>query len=785
MTSLSLTTGLKALLSSRFVLDTVGHNLANANTPGYSRQRVNLSSSLALSSRGSLIGSGVDVTGIERGVDALLARRINSQQGALGNLGARLGGLSELESFFGTSGGTALSGMLDDFFASVSDLATAPGDGVLRSNLAQGSLAVAGRFNEISKRFSTAERDTLSEVTSLVREVNSRANEVAALNIEIAEAQSTGSIANDLLDRRDVVVNELSELVDVTELAGPNGTVSILVAGNTLVGSSRAATMSAVRDNSNAIKIQIAGSSGYVPVTGGSVGGLLELGANDIPNLSSKFDDLAKQLILSTNRIHSTGIPVSGPFSILTGTNPLKDFDLDGKATDELLSNAGLPFEVTNGALYVNVQNNATGETEKSRVAISKSHTTVAGFLESLNEIEHLSADIDGTGRLRIVADSGHGFDFSSRIASLPDAKGTFGGGRASLAPGTPGPYSLADGDTLSVTVGSGPSPAAFTVTFDQSDFTEISQATAAEIADVINNDPNASLNGFRAVAVDDAVVFQSAAEGAAASFAVTGGTSVGAFGFAGLVGTTITGNNNSVDPKISGAYTGDAEDIYTFRPNMDGVIGTTVGLQVEVFDAKGDFVTSLAVGDDYAPGTELNIAEGLQIEFGLGELSATNGDLFTLDLAPDSDTSDVLVALGMNSLFTGSSAADIAVRADLVENPDLIASSISGAAGDSRALTALLDVKSHKQPGLGGASIDEFYGNIISELGFQTASTENALIANEAVTESLLIRRDQISGVDVDEELVDLVAFEQAFQAASRFIATVSNLNDELLALI
>ena len=785
MGNLSLNTGLKALLASRFVLDTVGHNLANANTPGYSRQRVSLASSLPLPARGALIGSGVDVAGIARKVDDLLARRINSQQGILGSLNARLTGLSEFESFFGAADASALSGLLDGFFTTVSDLATSPSDSILRTSMVQSSRTVTSRFNEINQRLAVAELDTIAEIKSRVNEVNARAAGIASLNLEIAETQSTGVAANDLLDRRDFLISELSELVDLTTVVGANGTVSILVAGNTLVGSARASTMSVIRDSNGLARIQIQGSQGFVPVTGGAVGGLLELGASDIPVLRRRFDDLAKQLILSTNRIHSTGVPPNGSFSILTGTNRLKDFDGDGKAVDELLSNAGLPFDVTSGALFVNVENSATGELEKHRIEISKTHTTVSDFLEALNSIPHLTSDIDASGRVRIVADSGYGFDFTKRLVPEPDVQGAFGGGHASLATGAAGPYGLVDGDSLTITVDPGGLPVTFSMSFAQADFAEISQATAEEIADVINADPKALTNGIRAVAVNDSLVLQSAGEGATTSFAVSGGTSVAALGWTGLVGSTVFGHNNSVDPKISGAYTGTTEGSFSFQPNMDGTIGTTVGLVIDVFDQKGDFVTSLNVGDGYAPGTQLLVADGVSVEFGLGDLSATHGDVFTLDLVPDSDTADILVALGLNGFFEGSSAGDIAVRQDIAFDPDLIASSVSGASGDTQALVALLEVKDAPQSELGGASIGQFYGEIIGELGFQAASTSDALIANGAVTESLLYRRDQISGVDVDEELVDLIAFEQSFQAAARFISVVSQLNDELLALI
>ncbi len=785
MASLSLNTGLKALLSARYVLDTVGHNVANANTPGYSRQNVHLESSLALPIRGQLIGSGVDVGRIERSVDRLLNSRINAQQGVFGGLESRYTSLTELETFLGGSSDTALTSLFDNFFTSVSDLSTSPSDSILRTGLVQSANNLTSRFHEISSRLAATQRETGSELRARVNEVNAIASEIVELNVEIAKAQSTGTAANDLLDKRDAIVQELSELVDITVIDGANTTIGVLVAGNTLVGQSRANQMSVESDVNGNFALKLAGSKGFVPASGGAIGGLMEFTASDVPLIDQGFDELAHQLVLAVNRVHSVGVPADGPFSILTGSNRLRDFDGDGKAIDELVSNAGLPFDVTSGSLWVNVENLTTGELVKHEIEISRTHTTVADFLGELNQISSLSADMDASGRIRIVADTGFGFDFSARIEPLPDVAGVFGGGQASLAALGTAPYALADGDTLTITEDPLGAPNTFTVTFDQSDFQEISQATADEVAAAINADPNALANGIVAVVSGETVAIQTLGEGAAANLEVSGGSAVGALGWAGLVGAPVSGHSTAVEPKLTGIYSGETDDTYTFRPVTDGTIGTTKDLVVEVLDSQGDLVTTLNVGEGYVPGTELAIADGVSVSFGLGELSATHGDTFQANLVADSDTSDVLVALGLNGFFEGSTALDIAVREDIAGDPSRISSSATGAGSDTSILVGLLDVKEQAHDELSGSSLGQYYGDIIADLGFQTASTREALIASDAVMQSLETRRASVSGVDVDEELVDLVAFEQAFQAASRFIGVITQLNDELLNLI
>ncbi|HED65202.1 MAG TPA: flagellar hook-associated protein FlgK [Planctomycetes bacterium] len=785
MGSLSLNTGLRALLSSQFVLDTVGHNLANANTPGYSRQRVNLSASLALSVRGNLVGSGVNIDRVERSVDELLGRRIQSQQSILGSLGARYRGLSELEAFVGASDTSSLSGLLDGFFTSVSDLSTSPADAIRRAGLVQSSRTLTTRLNEIGGQFASIQRDVFKDIGSRTKDVNGLASDIANLNVEIGKTELNGISANDLRDKRDALLDRLSEFVDITVVDNGNGTVGVLVAGNTLVGQGRANTMSVVRDASGNPAIQLSGSEGFVPVTGGEIGGLMALAANDMPGIATKFDDLAKQLALSVNRLHSTGVPPGGSFSILTGSNGVQDFDGDGKATDELLSKSGLPFDVVDGALYINVVEEASGDVVKSRIDIDASHTTVQGFLDEVNKIDNLTADIDASGRLRIVADTGYGFDFTSRLVPHPDTIGAFGGTSATLSTQADGPYSLAQGDTLTITADPAGAATPFTITFDKADFAEISQATAQEVADVINADPNAQANGIVAGVSGDSVVIKTVSGGASASFELTGGSSLGGFGWTSLAGATFTGQDNAVTPEILGQYTGTEDDAYTFRPNMDGTIGTTPGLTIDVLDKNGDLVNSLDVGSGYVPGTELEVAKGVSVKFNLGDLSQTNGDSFQVGLVPDADTSDVLVALGLNSYFEGSTASDLKVRDDIGKDPSLISTSLTGADGDSKILIDILNIKDAPQSEIGGASIGEFYGDVIAGLGFETASAKEALTSNDAVLQSLQGSRDRVSGVNVDEELVNMVAFQQTFQSASRFIAVTQQLNNELLNLI
>jgi len=785
MSSIGINTGLKALLSARYMLDTIGHNIANANTPGYSRQRVQLGSSLPVQYGRLLLGTGVDAGQVQRSVDDLLGRRIQAQQSLLGSLSAQRSGLSSFESLFAEPSENGLGKLLDGFFSAASQLSTAPSDSILRANVVNSTQGLAARFRDLSAALASSSSDAMADITSRVGEVNELAGEIVELNLRIGETESGGTPANDLRDRRDVALSRLSELVDTSIVDGPNGSVRVLVAGNTLVGSARANRMTVTSDDAGKTAIQIAGSSGQVPVRSGEIGGLLRLGGELAPAYRERLDRLAHGLILEANRVHTTGVPGGGSFETLTGTVRLQDFDQDGRLSDELLSNAGLPFDVVSGSLYVNVVDQASGELSKHRIDISQTHTTVQDFVDALNEVPHLSAAVDSSGRLRLGADTGFAFDFSRRLDATPDANGTFGGTNATLGTSASGPFALADGDTLNLTVNSGGAPVAISLTLSAADFEEISAATAEELAAVVNADPAMRAGGMSASAVEGRLFLQTQAEGSEASFTLNGGTAVAGLGWTGVLDAAVVGQANGVDVRVSGTYEGATDQGFVFRPLSDGTVGTTDGLQVEVLDRAGNLVTTLDVGAGYVPGTPLELTDGVQVTFGLGELSATHGDLFSFDAVVDSDTTDVLVALGLNTLFTGSNAGDIEVRAELETDPGGLAFSLSGEEGDGVLLLDLLDVDRQAAQGLEGSSIGRFWGDLVGDVGFEAALTDGALSSGGAVLDSLAQRQASISGVNVDEELVDLVAYEQAFAAAAQYLSVVNQLGEEILNLL
>jgi flagellar hook-associated protein FlgK len=783
------TTGLKALLSTRLALDTIGNNVANASTPGYSRQRVALSSALPVSVRGLLVGTGVDALDVRRVVDELLQRRIADQRSIGGRLQARFDSLGEIETYFNEPTESGLGSLMDGYFAQLAALSATPDDPIPRVGVVQAGLEMTGQFREIEARLAGMGTDLTRGLEMRVDEANALADRIALLNVEINAIELGSSQANGLRDERDLAVEELAELIDVEVHESSTGAVRVIAGGAELVSADRSHHLAVSETGGGAVTLTVEGVAGSLDARGGRIGGLIEQIEEFVPRLRAELDELARTLILGVNRLHSTGIPGSGPFHALTGDHAVQDLDQDGKLDDELLSKAGLPFGVSSGTLHVSITDEASGAITVHEIQISASHTTVGDFVDALNAVPHLSAELDAVGRVRIAAGTGYAFDFSSRLDPNPDDAGTFGGGAATLGSAGQEPFDLADGDTLLVSVGGAAAPAS--ITFQAAQFADIDAASAEEVAAAINAEPSTGAAGLVARAVDGQLFLQTAASGAPPSAAgvpvltLDGGSAVGAFGWAGHVGLAIAGNTVAVEVAVSGAYTGSENGKLFFRPNGDGVVGTTPGLGVDVFDAAGQKLTTLAIGEGYVPGTELDVGNGVKLSFGAGTLSAANFQSFALETLADSDTSDVLVALGINSFLTGSGAADVGVREDIEDDPSLIAAGLSDAAGDNANLLKLMELQDVPLDALGGKSVGQYYGTMVGSLGLETSAVGAGLEASESLATSLELRREQVSGVNVDEELVDLMRFEQSYQAAVRFVSVVNEVQAELLQLI
>ncbi len=222
--------GRSALLAHQTALEVTGHNLANVNTEGYSRQRVVMSPSLAVvTSQGSL-GSGVDARGVYRIHEAYLERQISRVSVQQGHDAALTRGLDEIQSVLGEPSEDGLGAALTELWNSFDALAARPGDLALRAQVVDRAEHLAAVYNDKIGGLRSLEDRFDEALVDAIGEVNARLSELADLNGAVAKAEASGYPANDLRDRRDALVRDISEKFGV-EVEADGSYLNLKVAG--------------------------------------------------------------------------------------------------------------------------------------------------------------------------------------------------------------------------------------------------------------------------------------------------------------------------------------------------------------------------------------------------------------------------------------------------------------------------------------------------------------------------------------------------------------------------
>lgn len=771
--SIGFATGLRALLTAKSVMDMIGHNLANQNTLGYSRQVALLTTTQpAIGPNLVQIGSGVQLSDIYSVRNESLLSRLRHEYGSAGRSQTEATVLAQIESVLGDLTDDGLAQKLQSMFDSADAAASTPEDAVLRQNVLASVDDVALGFRLRTQRIQDLRSTSFLEAQSLIGEANETLRQVADLNSKISTQLATGIKPNDLKDQRDVLLQKIAEDLGGDALQLQDGTVNVSVGGITLVSGATSATLKVTTDAKGGLRVSTGNGGLVIKSPSGKLGGLLKMVVDDLPERLVQLDQLAKNLILAANKVHARGIPAGGPFeqlkstyalSVPPGVNPL----------NVALGEAGLPFDVVDGELTFAVTEEATGDVKRYTIDVDPDHS-VQDFLDQINAIPELTAFVNGAGTLTLKAKSGYGFDFSRKLDAQPVEDGTFGAGNAVLVADA-FPAALSNGSTLQIAVDGG---AAQTVTFNSADFADITQATAAEVAAVFN----AQATGLTAKVVDGRLVVSANSTGAASSLAVTdgAGSPAAAMGLA-LSGT---GTGAPVTVGITGSTDKYGPDTFTFKPSGDGEIGITPGLQIDVFDHNGLKLATLDVGEGYDPGQPLAVVEGVSVTFSAGTVQGSAGQYFDLEVPGDADTAGVLTAFGLNSLFQGTDANTIDVSGGLKGDPQALAGAAFGGTGDGGNFLALSALAEQAQDGLGGDSITGFYNGFAADVGTASAGAQASSSSTALVILTLESQRASESGVNADEELLNLERFQSAYEAAGKFLSVLTQLDDVLLSL-
>ncbi|MEK7700034.1 MAG: flagellar hook-associated protein FlgK [Planctomycetota bacterium] len=646
--------GLSGLLTAQRAMLVASHNISNANTKGYTRQTALLAARLpAVNSKGS-VGQGVELVKIIRQKDTYLNNRLREMTSTVSNISTKSQSLRELETLFDETSDSGINSAMASFFESVNGLSQDTESISSRAVLLEKANTLSETFRRIPAELDQMKTFIKQNIENKVSDINILTTSILDVNKQIYSLKIKGLDSNDLLDKQELLLQDLSNIIDVTVKFKDDGTVDVVTGGGTLVSGSSATTVVFNEDNAGNINITNSNKRAKFVFNGGEMKGLLDVYNTTIANYNTKVNTLAKNFISEVNKLHSEGVGLSGGFTSIRASNAVTD-------VNSALNDAGLSFDMSSGDIYITVTNTTTGGVTKNKITIDPTVDSLTDVRDAINNtVSGIAGDIAASitdNKLRVVSQGGYEFNFS---------------------------YAL---------------------------------------------DPNP-----------------------------------------GTVGTSVA--------SVSGIYSGYTNDVYTFTALGAGTIGQTSGLQIEVKNSSGVTVTTLDVGSNYTPGNTLSVADGITISLSGGDVVA--GDALSLDVVSDSDTTDILSALGVNSFFSGTDASDIEVSDTISNDVSLIAASTGEVGNNTNALR--IAALQNSTSAVAGTTFADYMHQITSGLGEEASSSYKLEENYTFMQTNLENRRDEVSGVNTDEEMINLVRFQQAYDASAKYISIVKELVDTLL---
>ena len=303
-------------------LVTTGHNIANVNTPGYSRQQAVQTTNLAQYSGAGYFGRGASIEDVRRSYDEFLAAQSRTAQASASHWDAALSQLKPIDQML-TDADVGLNPALSSFFGAVENVAANPSDGASRQSMLSASQALAGRLRDLDGQLSDLRRNTDQRIVNTVSSVNSLATRIAELNERIAVAgPGVLHAPNDLLDQRDALLTDLNKKVRANTVQQSDGTLSVFLAtGQALVVGTRANALSTSRDRLDPEKLAVGVQTGSNLLTfraadleGGELGGLLAFRLGTLETARNAIGRIAMVLAGNVNQQQRLGLDRTGQY---------------------------------------------------------------------------------------------------------------------------------------------------------------------------------------------------------------------------------------------------------------------------------------------------------------------------------------------------------------------------------------------------------------------------------------------------------------------------------------
>ena len=784
-----LSTGISGVRTYQRALATVGNNIANVDTAGYSRQRIEIAENTS-SSEGSLnIGNGARAIRVQRSYDSFVVESLRTSQSQLSKHESTLEYVTQLENILADKQ-LSLSTSLDGFFSAVQEVSMSPSSVAARQNMINVAKSTVSQFNSVGVQLSRIEEDSYNDIKGKVNEINQFSSQLASINASLNRANSIDKQPNELLDRRDTLIHDMSKLLRIATVEKANGSVDIhigdVASGQYLVQGIKGSTLGIQLSTTNADEAVLMLNPHMSPqavnqVVGGSITGILEFRQNALTVLRDELDTLAQVFVGEVNETHTMGINAHGNFG------------------GELFS-LGNIYSVTpglnTGTGFVTVSAVPDAKIEKLTMALNYSDSTKLWTLtDTLSK-----KTVTGTSEL------------------------TMGGIKVSLT-GVP-----KDGDTFSLKSDKRPIDA---MQVSVTDHTNLAAGGAVSVARASTNTSAtrmllSSYSKPAAVAADtsmDTALRNNIAQVAASSitpsnnlaFVIPANTQNSQFY------STEANDSSNVQMQV---FTREGKQVYGSALNSSE--------QLSLLTSANGFTTNAAYDSTYSNQTGSNaymdanvtvtnpsagdtrdyfaMAGSLKEDLlvfvtgsGSAEVSGQWGSVATVDVreqlrqnidvqfSADASTYVLKDATTNTNVASGTFTAGSTIEHNgwtvsfdgvIQANDKFSVRGNTYQAGDNRNLLNMIDLQGNKDIFSGRGDFTEVYTDIIGNLGNSVVQSAVSRDAQQIIVDQAQSKRDETSAVSLDEEAANLLRFQQAYQASAQVISTANKLFDTILGI-
>jgi flagellar hook-associated protein 1 len=316
-----LETGRRALSTQQYAISVTGHNIANANTEGYSRQRADLMATPPSRSPFGYLGTGVTVQGVSRLRNEFVDLQLRASQSILQSATSDYNVLGQIEATFNEPSESSMSGVLSSFFASWEDLSTNANSAVSRNSVLQQGRTLVNTFHQLYSDTDEVRTSLREELTTKIDRINTLAEEISKINTDIVAESASGLSVSDKQDLRNTKISELSKLASITVNEDSQGAAMISVGGTQIAGNGthlglrvaagNSVTVSGTAFDQLIVVSELGGTD--VGITSGEAGSVLKSFNTTLPETLGRLNQLASAIITSVNARHSAGYGTQTP----------------------------------------------------------------------------------------------------------------------------------------------------------------------------------------------------------------------------------------------------------------------------------------------------------------------------------------------------------------------------------------------------------------------------------------------------------------------------------------